>query len=256
MHLISFTALGFLMGMGHALEADHLAAVATMMDDGGKRRALIARGAYWGLGHTIALFVICSVVVMLGMTISGTFENSLELAVGVMIVGLGLNVLWRMRRDRLHVHVHQHDGHQHLHVHSHAGDTVKHEQSPHRHEHHVAPTVAVMAPPQAATRTRSARLKPLLIGLVHGAAGSAGLLVLIVATTQSPAHAMLYFAIFGLGTMMGMASLSAVASLPLGMLYRSGGVLRTALSIGIAAVALYVGTTHAMAALHGLMAAS
>ena len=91
---LPFLALGFVIGLAHALDADHVTAVAAMMNRGDGRRGIIARGAAWGLGHTLALFLICSTVLLLGLTISARVGAALELAVGAMIVALGLKVFW------------------------------------------------------------------------------------------------------------------------------------------------------------------
>lgn len=233
----AFLSLGFAIGMAHALEADHLAAVAAMTDRRDGRRALIARGAFWGLGHTLALFAICSVVVLLGLSISGQAEAALELVVGLMIAGLGLRVLWRMHRERIHIHVHEHDGHRHLHAHSHSGERPHAQDHGHRH------------------RVGRRELATMGIGLVHGAAGSAGLLVLTVAATESIAQSLAYFAVFGLGSMVGMAALSAVLSLPLAQVARGAGWMKTAVSLAIAALAVTVGGGLALESLPGLQAA-
>ena len=157
MDVFGLVLVGLVVGMGHALEADHLAAVATLLDKKGNKASFIARGIYWGLGHTVSLFIICSAVVILGITLSKFFQAGLELAVAMMIIALGLQVLWRMRREKLHIHLHEHDGNKHLHVHSHLGDTSNHKN--HLHAHY--PTTA--------------NVKALCIGLMHGAAGSAAL---------------------------------------------------------------------------------
>jgi len=234
----AFLSLGFVIGMAHALEADHLAAVAAMTERRDGRRALIARGAFWGLGHTLALFAICSTVVLLGLSISGRAEAALELVVGLMIAGLGLRVLWRMHRDRIHIHVHEHDGHKHLHAHSHSGERPHAQDHGHRHRHRVG----------------RRELATMGIGLVHGAAGSAGLLVLTVAATQSIAQSLVHFAVFGLGSMVGMAALSAVLSLPLAQVARGAGWMKTAVSLAIAALAVTVGGGLALESLPGLQA--
>ncbi|MDH3264327.1 MAG: hypothetical protein OEM24_10040 [Paracoccaceae bacterium] len=195
MDALAFLPLGFFVGMAHAVEADHLAAVAAMTSRTDGRRALIARGAVWGLGHTLSLFVICSTVVLFRLTVSGTVEASLELAVGAMILGLGGQVLWRLQG--------------------------------------------------AAGRGPAARVrghgKALAVGLVHGAAGSAGLLVLMVAATEQIWAALAAFAVFGLGSMLGMAALTAVASWPLMMVQRGAAALQNAVTGAIGAAALWVG---------------
>lgn len=233
MDLLAFLSIGFFVGMGHALEADHLAAVATMLQRQDGRRSLILRGAIWGVGHTLSLFVICSAVVLLGMTVSGTVEAALELSVGILIIVLGAQVVWRLRRERVHIHVHEHDGVRHLHAHSHARDVRPHAESRHRHVH----------------RAFHTHRKALLIGLLHGAAGSAGLLVLMVASTQSAAGALTYFLVFGIGSILGMAALSAVAGYPLVAVQRGAVWLRNTTTAAIGLGAIWVGAHLAMESL-------
>lgn len=232
----SFLPLGFAIGMAHALEADHLTAVATMLDRRDGKRALIARGAFWGLGHSLALGLFCGAVLLLGIGISSRTEAALELVVGLMIVGLGAQVLWRLKRDRVHVHAHDHGGRVHLHAHSHAGDPPRHRDSAHQHRH--------------AARVTNA--KALAVGLVHGAAGSAGLMVLMVAATTSTLEAIGYVAVFGIGSIAGMATLSALASVPLTALFRGAAWVRTATTATVGAAALWVGGSLAAHSLPGL----
>ena len=232
----AFLSLGFVIGMAHALEADHLAAVSAMLNGKGSKRSLIARGAVWGLGHTASLFVICSVVVLFGLSITGRVEAGLELAVGVMIVFLGARVLWKLHRERIHLHVHSHADTRHIHLHSHAADPAPHDASAHDHRH----------------AARKGHLATLGIGMVHGAAGSAGLLVLTVAATDSIAQALAYFAVFGIGSMAGMAALTAVASYPLHVIERGASWMRTATALGIGGLAVWVGGALALQSFAGL----
>ena len=221
-----FLALGFLIGMQHALEADHLAAVGAMAAGRhGSKRGLVLRGAVWGLGHTITLFAICSAVILLGLTLTDCMAAALEFGVGVMLVLLGLDVLRRMRAKRVHFHVHIHDGGRpHIHAHSHQGATTPHAVDPHHHRH-----------PQGFP------LRALAVGLVHGAAGSAGLLALAVAATKEPLAAVGYVAVFGLGSILGMAALSFVAAWPLGAAERRAKWLHGGLSVGAAMLAIGLG---------------
>ena len=220
-----FLALGFLVGMQHALEADHLVAVSTMAAGGrGARRGLALRGAVWGLGHTVTLFAICTAVILMGLTLTERMAASLEFAVGVMLVLLGLDVLRRMRARRVHFHLHSHDGRRHFHAHSHEGATAPHEADPHEHRH-----------------PAGFPLRAFVIGLVHGAAGSAGLLALAVAATRDPWLAVGYVALFGLGSMAGMAALTAAAAWPLGLAERHATWLHRGLSLGAAALAVFLG---------------
>ena len=223
MQIFAILPLGFVIGMGHALESDHLAAVSSLLAKKGNRRAVIARGAFWGLGHTLSLFAICSLVVLLGLTISSTVQAGLEFVVGVMIVALGAQTLWQLHRDRSHFHIHNHGGDPHFHVHSHAGETVPHAKAVHDHSH------------------RRTNLKALAVGVVHGAAGSGALLVMTVSATQSIGQALAYFAIFGLGSMAGMAALSTVASFPLMLAQRGANWLRRGTTALIGCAALWIG---------------
>lgn len=217
-------SLGFFIGMQHALEADHLAAVAALTHEHGSRRALVLRGSVWGLGHTITLAAICGVLLVLGRTISPRVEAGLELAVGCMIIGLGANVLYGMWRRRLHIHVHRHgDGLRHIHVHGHATESTPHELSSHDHAH------------------ENLRLgRALLVGMMHGAAGSAGLLML-AAASGSTAQAVGYVIAFGIGSIAGMAALSFVASFPIRFVERYATWLNTAAFACIGGAAMVVG---------------
>jgi len=223
--LEGFLALGFLIGMQHALEADHLAAVGTMAAgrQGGKR-GLALRGAVWGLGHTLTLFAICTAVILLGLTLTERMAAALEFGVGVMLVLLGFDVLRRLRAQRVHFHAHAHGGRPHIHAHSHRGATAPHGQDPHEHRH-----------------PDGFPLRALVIGLVHGAAGSAGLLALAVAATREPWVAVGYVAVFGLGSILGMAALSFVAAWPLGAVERQAKWLHGGLALGAAALAVGIG---------------
>src|SRR5256885_4568226 len=114
-----------------------------------------------------------------------------------MLIGLGAHVLWRLWHDRVHFHRHGHgDGTVHFHAHSHAGETVPHARAAHAHEH-------------------GFRWRTLLVGLMHGMAGSAALLVLAVSQASSPAVGLGYVALFGIGSMIGMGALSAGVAGPL-----------------------------------------
>lgn len=191
-----FLLLGFLLGLVHALEADHLAAVAALSN--GKKR-LFMRGAAWGLGHSVTLLIFSIAVVFFSLAVTSQGAAALEFAVGVMLVGMGVQVVYRFRKERLHYHVHQHaDGARHLHVHSHAPDTVDHSQSDHDHTH-----------------PERLPFKAFAIGLLHGAAGSSGVIVLAVSQTGNPWVAVGYVGLIGLGSLFGMAALSVVIGWPL-----------------------------------------
>jgi cytochrome c biogenesis protein CcdA len=189
--------IGFLLGMQHALEADHIAAVSSIAARRTDVSDIVRHGLTWGLGHTLTLFVFAGAAILLGHAIPEHLARPLETAVGVMLVGLGANVLWRLWRDRVHFHRHRHDdGTEHLHVHSHVDEAIPHRQSAHLHEH-------------------GFRWRTLLVGLMHGMAGSAALLVLAVSQAANAAYGMFYVLLFGIGSMLGMGALSVVIAVPL-----------------------------------------
>jgi len=226
MEYFSLLLFGFIVGMQHALEADHLAAIASLSTGSTSRRVLLLRGGFWGLGHTITLLTICGLLLMLGESISARTASLLEFAVGLMIILLGANVLLKLFRKRMHFHVHRHGrGTIHLHTHSHANDNAPHPESAHDHVHQ-----------------HSGFVRVLLIGMVHGAAGSAGLLVLAVAA-NTLAQAVGYVLAFGAGSILGMASMSLVASYPLRLVERYATWLNTTAYTCIGCTAIVIGSS-------------
>ncbi len=225
MEYYTLLIFGCLVGMQHALEADHLAAVTAMSAGRTSRRALVLRGSFWGLGHTVTLVSICGVLLIFGGSISPRAEAGLEVAVAVMLVLLGTSVLRRLWRQRPHFHIHQHQsGVRHIHAHTHSHNVAPHSQSAHQHEHHDLGLG-----------------RALVVGMVHGAAGSAGLLVL-AAAADSLMNAVGYVLTFAVGTIFGMAALSFVASYPLGLLERFAGWFNTATTAVIGSAALVIGS--------------
>ena len=228
--LISVLLLGFLIGMQHAFEADHLAAVSTLLSRRRDPRSMIRQGAIWGLGHTLALLVVSGVVLFSPWALPPAFEPALELAVGLLLAGLGAHLLYRLRRDCVHIHVHRHpDGDVHLHAHSHRGEAAPHEESAHRHEH------------------SPGGWKTLIVGLAHGTAGSAALTVYVVASLESPVAGLVYVLLFGLGSILGMALLSAVIAVPLTMTARRLTRAHRAIQIVVALVSIAIGLRLAAA---------
>jgi high-affinity nickel permease len=195
--MFGILGLGFLLGIQHALEADHVAAVSSIAARRTDVADIVKHGLTWGLGHTLTLFAFAGAALALGQAIPEDLARPIESAVGIMLVGLGAHVLWRLWRDRVHFHKHRHgDGTVHFHAHGHAGETMPHARAPHAHGH-------------------SFRWRTLLVGLMHGMAGSAALLVLAVSQASSVAVGLGYVALFGIGSMFGMAALSTVIAVPL-----------------------------------------
>jgi hypothetical protein len=215
--------LGFLLGMQHALEADHIAAVSSIAARRTEVREIVKHGLTWGLGHTLTLFVFAGAALLLGHAIPATLSQPLETAVGLMLVGLGAHVLWRLWRERVHFHGHRHgDGIVHLHAHSHLGETAPHAKSAHLHEH-------------------GFRWRTLLVGLMHGMAGSAALLMLAVSQAASPVAGLGYVALFGVGSMIGMGALSIVIAVPIAISARWLTWANRGLQGAVGAVTILIG---------------
>ena len=183
---------GFVVGLWHALDADHLAAVSTIVSE---RRSLLSStliGGWWGLGHTLSLLLAGVAVILLQVRISERLEKGLEFCVALMLVGLGLNVFYKLLKGGApHVHVHTHGARTHIHPHFHT-------HTDEARSHHGFKLGA----------------RPLLVGMVHGLAGSAGLFLLGVAAIQSVFGKFTYIALFGVGSVGGMMLMSSLLSLP------------------------------------------
>jgi high-affinity nickel permease len=229
--MFGILGLGFLLGLQHALEADHVAAVSSIAARRSDVADIVKHGLTWGIGHTLTLFAFAGAALALGGAIPETLARLIECAVGMMLVGLGAHVLWWLWRDRVHFHKHRHsDGMVHLHAHSHAGETIAHARAPHAHAH-------------------GFRWRTLLVGFMHGMAGSAALLVLAVSQASSVAAGLLYVALFGIGSMLGMGALSTVIAIPLALSARWLTRLNNGLqgTVGIITIAIGVRTLVATA---------
>lgn len=193
--MLSILGLGFSMGMRHACEADHAAAVASLATRSGSIAQTVKQGMVWGLGHTLTLLIFSSLVLMLGSIIPERFAQGLELMVGVMLGGLGIDVFRRMRKNRIHFHIHQHpDLPPHFHAHGHTEPA---------HPYHTSHDHAHGFPYRA-----------LLVGLMYGMAGSAALILLTLNTTLSASQAIIYILLFGVGSTIGMGLLSLIMAIP------------------------------------------
>jgi cytochrome c biogenesis protein CcdA len=193
-----FLIIGFTLGIRHAFDADHLAAVTTLILGRPSRRDSVRIGVAWGAGHALMLLAATCVVLLGGAEINARYAALFESLAGVMLIVLGFDVLRRAAATGLHGHGHRHEGAPlHVHFHRHDVAAVAHDADPHRHAH--APLTFGRA---------------LAVGVVHGLAGSAALILLSAATTPSLPTAILYVVCFGAGTLAGMALVSALLAVP------------------------------------------
>ncbi len=192
----SALAFGFVLGLKHAVEVDHLAAVSTIVTERKSLLSSVLVGGLWGLGHTISLVIAGVVIILLHVEISERIALALEFCVGLMLIALGANALRKLARGgRMHLHVHRHGGREHIHPHIHEASAPDTDRDTH-HGFRLG-------------------LRPLIVGMIHGLAGSAALMLLVLSTIQKPLVGLVYIAIFGIGSIGGMMIMSALVSLPL-----------------------------------------
>ena len=191
-------ALGFVLGLRHALDADHLAAVSTFASEEKSLLRSSMIGISWGMGHTAALLVFGLAVAAFRLALTPRLAQVLEFTVGLMLIVLGANVLFKLwKGSALHAHSHSHDGVEHKHLHVHVAEP-RHEH-PHQHQH----------------RTLRVGGRPFMVGVVHGLAGTAALMMLVVGTLPSLLLAAIYILVFGVGSIGGMVVMSVLISVPL-----------------------------------------
>ncbi|MEN9407474.1 MAG: hypothetical protein RLZZ455_690 [Candidatus Parcubacteria bacterium] len=180
---LSTLFLGFLLGLTHALEADHLIAVSTTVTSSKNPFKAATVGMFWGIGHTTTLFLVGLIVLVLNVTIPENLSIGLEGLVGIMLIGLGITTL-RKKDNSVHEHLHEHSGESHTHLHT---------NHSHRHK------------------------RSFLIGTVHGLAGSGALMVLVLSTIHSVMQGIIYIILFGVGSIAGMSVMSFLFGLPLSL---------------------------------------
>jgi high-affinity nickel-transport protein len=226
--LLTLIAVGFFLGMRHATDADHVLAISTIVSRERSLRSAAAIGALWGLGHGVTVAIVGCLVILFGVVIPPRIGLAMEFAVGVMLVLLGLFTLAavaRQAREALALHLmhgsahgaHTHaDAAGHMHVHTH-GDYVHSHPHGHgegAHGHHEQST------PQAWLDRRFGGLgfyqivRPLVVGIVHGLAGSAAVALLVLTAIRDPLWGLAYLVVFGAGTIAGMMLITVVIAVP------------------------------------------
>lgn len=201
--VFALLGLGLVFGLKHATEVDHVVAVSTIVSEHRSvyRSALV--GGLWGVGHTVALVVVGLMVLVFQVAIPATVARWLEFGVALMIISLGTMTVVRVIRRRANIHIHRHlhkhgdDGHEHVHIHFHESQT-KHEGTAPPHSHVIS----------------QIGFKPLLVGAMHGLAGSAALTLLVLMQVHSIGLGLLYLGVFGIGSTVGMLLMSGLIGLP------------------------------------------
>jgi ABC-type nickel/cobalt efflux system permease component RcnA len=214
LELITSSGLGSLLGMRHALEPDHLAAVSTLVSEERSSYQAALLGVCWGLGHTLALVAAGAVLVVLRAEMPTRVADLFELLVAVMLIALGVRAIFQAARQGRSgpVHAHQHRGR----VHAHASGAA--------HVHIGTWTLAV---------------RPLIVGAVHGLAGSGALTALVLATLPTTSAQLAYMGLFGLGSTIGMAALSGLLGWPLARLGANRALARAiSMTVGVVSTGL------------------
>jgi ABC-type nickel/cobalt efflux system permease component RcnA len=217
--------LGFVLGMRHATDPDHVIAVSTIVSRQRSIRQAGVIGVLWGVGHTITIFCVGAAIILFNVVIPPRIGLAMELAVGLMLILLGIlnltGVTQRIAHRHtpglvnggvVHTHPHQHDGVAHEHIHGHSPEV-------HMHLDLAVSVQADQGPRNIFQRTLQKLglyqfLRPLAIGLVHGLAGSAAVALLVLAEIRDPRWAIAYLLVFGIGTIAGMMLITMMIGAP------------------------------------------
>jgi len=216
--LLSIIALGFFLGMRHATDADHVVAVMTIVSRQRSLRPAAWVGALWGVGHTLTIVLVGSAIILFNWAIPPRVGLAMEFAVGLMLIALGLmNVAGTLRGlgpiargtsdpPTVHSHAHQHGDYVHSHPHAH---------NPEQHPHRPDDTPIARLDRWFSQVQGYQALRPLIVGTVHGLAGSAAVALLVLTTIREPLWAVAYLAVFGVGTIAGMMLITTLVAAPI-----------------------------------------
>jgi len=214
MTLLSILALGFFLGMRHATDSDHVIAVTTIVSRQRKVGSAALTGIYWGIGHSITLLAVGGAIIILGVVIPVRLGMSLEFCVGLMLILLGWLNIRSFRRgvDQLPLDEHSH---QHAHCHSDYIHTQAHSHSAEEHGHSENDVPTARSDRQFGQSHFYLRLRPMIVGVVHGLAGSAAVALFVLPVIRNPVWAMFYLSIFGVGTIAGLMLITAAIAAPI-----------------------------------------
>jgi high-affinity nickel permease len=228
MSVLAILGFGFFLGMRHATDADHVVAVSAIVARERTLRAAVPIGILWGVGHTITIFLVGGAIILFGVVIPPHVGLGMEFCVAIMLVLLGALNIWRVMHEAAEL--------------SHG-----HGQSTHTHSHD--PNVDA---------SRAPSMRPLLVGTVHGLAGSAAIALLVLGTIDNALWALGYLFVFGVGTIAGMLVITTAMALPIAVtarrferLHRMLGVMTGVASIAFGCLLIYeIGFVHGLFTAH------
>jgi high-affinity nickel permease len=216
--LLSIIAVGFFLGMRHATDPDHVIAVTTIVSRQRDIKRAALTGLFWGVGHTLTILVVGAAIILLGFVIPARLGLSMELSVGLMLVVLGLMNLASFLRSASEASVEAHDGsavaHSHPHIHGDYIHSHPHAHGPEVHPHRPDQTPLAYLDRMLGRIGLYQHLRPLIVGVVHGLAGSAAVALLVLAAIKNPRWAIAYLLVFGVGTIAGMMLITVALVFP------------------------------------------
>ena len=230
--LLALAAVGFFLGLRHATDPDHVIAVTTIVARHRSPSSALFIGLVWGVGHSLTILIVGSAILLLGWVIPPRVGLSMEFGVGLMLIVLGLMNLGGVRRiraaiiptksGRAHVHSHAHSHGDYVHTHAHGHD-------PETHAHWPDETPLGWLDKRLGGLSLYQLARPLVVGVVHGLAGSAAVALLVLTTIRNPRWSVFYLLDFGLGTIAGMMVMTAAIAMPFALTDRrfvkfSGGL--------------------------------
>ena len=242
MNLLAIIGLGFVLGMRHATDPDHVIAVSTIVSRQQSVRHAGLIGVLWGVGHTVTIFCVGALIILFHLVIPPRAGLTMELAVGLMLILLGIlsltGVTQRITHRHtpahshsvVHSHVHEHGGIRHAHMHGHHPEV-------HMHLDPVKPTDGGLLKKLGLYHL----LRPLAVGLVHGLAGSAAVALLVLAEIRDPRWATAYLLVFGVGTVAGMMLITMMIGAPFAYTRRRFAPFHRGLGIASGVLSLVFG---------------
>ena len=229
--LVAILGIGLVFGLKHATEVDHVIAVSTIVSHHRNVFRSAVVGALWGAGHTFSLLIVAAVVLWFRVEIPERVSGWLEFGVALMIIALGVSALWRTLRTnaKVHVHQHSHGGVSHTHVHFHETET-RHAPAGHATHSHGVSRIGV---------------KPVMVGMMHGLAGSGALTLLVLTQLSSSWLGFFYVATFGVGSIVGMLLMSGLIGLPFALTSGKLAHIHRGLQTAAAALSICFGGWYA-----------
>lgn len=203
----------FILGFSHAFDPDHIAVMSNYVYKSKNYRRSAIMGIFWGSGHTAALMLVGSLILIFRVEIPDYITGYFEYLVGIVLLGFGVNIFYKLHRSRTHLHLHEHEGKKHLHFHSHS------EQISHNHSH-----------------------RSFLFGVLHGLAGTSALMLIVLSSIDTYELGIAFILIFGIGSIVGMLLFSLVLWLSLNLTFKSFPFVNRGASFLTAIFSLIVGS--------------